>query len=56
MNAFLARDIPFSAIVLTVERTLAAFAGCGNSLPEILEADRWARAEVKEKFGSVRRA
>ena len=56
VNAFLARDIPFSAIVLTVERTLAAFAGCGNSLPEILEADRWARAEVKEKFGSVRRA
>ena len=56
VNAFLAREIPFSAIIPTVERTLAAFAGSGASLPEILEADRWARAEVKEKFGSVRRA
>ena len=56
VNAFLAREIPFSAIIPTVERTLAAFAGSGASLPEILEADRWARAEVKGKFGSVRRA
>ena len=56
VNAFLAGEIPFSAIIPTVEWTLAAFAGSGASLPEILEADRWARAEVKEKFGSVRRA
>jgi 1-deoxy-D-xylulose-5-phosphate reductoisomerase len=56
VNAFLAGEIPFSAIIPTVERTLAAFAGSGASLPEILDADRWARAEVKEKFGTVRRA
>ena len=56
VNAFLAGEVPFSAIIPTVERTLGAFAGCGATLPEILEADRWARAEVKQKFGSVRRA
>ena len=54
--AFLAGDLPFGAIIPTVERALEAFPGCGGSLPEILEADRWARAEVKAKFGSVRRA
>jgi len=54
--AFLAGDLPFGAIIPTVERALEAFPGCGGSLPEILEADRWARAEVKAKFGSLRRA
>ena len=56
VNAFLAGEIPFSAIIPTVERTLDAFPGGGSTLSEILEADRWARAEVKAKFGTVRRA
>jgi len=56
VNAFLAGEIPFSAIVPTVEDALAAFPGGGSSLEEILEADRWARAEVKGKFGTVRPA
>jgi 1-deoxy-D-xylulose-5-phosphate reductoisomerase len=51
VNAFLAREIPFGLIVATVERVLAAFAGCGGSLEEILEADRWARAFVREAGG-----
>jgi len=56
VNAFLAGEIPFSAIVPTVEDALASFTGGGSSLEEILEADRWARAEVKGKFGTVRPA
>jgi 1-deoxy-D-xylulose-5-phosphate reductoisomerase len=54
VNAFLAGDIPFSGIVRTVERTLHAFSGTGDSLPEILEADRWAREYVKVKSGRLR--
>lgn len=46
VNAFLSREIPFSAIVRTVERALAAFPGGGDTLQEILEADRWARGYV----------
>jgi 1-deoxy-D-xylulose-5-phosphate reductoisomerase len=56
VNAFLDGRLPFSGIVQTVERALAEFAGCGGSLDEILEADRWARAEVQSFFGTVRRA
>src|SRR5437773_5734227 len=56
VNAFLAGEIPFSAIIPTVERTVDGFPGGGSTLSEILEADRWARAEVKAKFGTVRRA
>jgi 1-deoxy-D-xylulose-5-phosphate reductoisomerase len=48
---FLAREIPFSGIVGSVEGALHAFDGGGDSLPEILEADRWARAYVREKSG-----
>src|SRR2546427_5436161 len=48
VNAFLAREIPFSGIVRTVERALDAFPGCGGSLDEILEADRWARGYIRE--------
>jgi 1-deoxy-D-xylulose-5-phosphate reductoisomerase len=47
VNAFLAGAIPFSGIVQTVERALSAFPGGGDSLAEILEADRWARDYVK---------
>ncbi len=54
VNAFLAGGIPFSGIVRTVEEALAAFPGCHDSLPEILEADRWARAYVKVKSGRLR--
>ena len=47
VNAFLDGSIPFSGIVHTVERALDAYPGGGESLPEILEADRWAREYVK---------
>src|SRR5436190_15255145 len=56
VNAFLAGEIPFSAIIPTVQRTLDGFPGGGPTLSEILEGDRWARAEVKAKFGTVRPA
>ena len=48
VNAFLAREIRFSGIIRTVERALDAFPGCGGSLDEILEADRWARGYIRE--------
>jgi 1-deoxy-D-xylulose-5-phosphate reductoisomerase len=47
VNAFLARQIPFSGIIRTVERALEAFSGGGESLQDVLEADRWAREYVK---------
>src|SRR5919201_2775747 len=47
VNAFLAREIPFSAIIPTVGRALDAFPGCGGTLGEILEGDPWERPEVK---------
>jgi 1-deoxy-D-xylulose-5-phosphate reductoisomerase len=47
VNGFLAQDIPFSGIVTTVERALSAFPGCGDTMQDILEADRWAREYVK---------
>src|SRR2546426_2093939 len=48
VNAFLAGDILFSGIVRIVERALSAFPGCGGTLAEILEADRWTRAYIRE--------
>ncbi|HKW69502.1 MAG TPA: 1-deoxy-D-xylulose-5-phosphate reductoisomerase [Candidatus Dormibacteraeota bacterium] len=54
VKAFLAREIPFSGIVRTVEQALSAFPGGGGKLEEILEADRWARAYVSETSGSLR--
>jgi 1-deoxy-D-xylulose-5-phosphate reductoisomerase len=53
VNAFLAGGIPFSGIVRTVEGALAAFPGGQDSLQEILEADRWARAYVKANSGRL---
>ena len=47
VNAFLAGTIPFTGIVRSVERALSAFPGGGKTLPDILEADRWARDYVK---------
>jgi 1-deoxy-D-xylulose-5-phosphate reductoisomerase len=54
VNAFLARDIPFSGIVRTVERALSAFPGGGDKMQDILEADRWAREYVQFKSGRLR--
>jgi 1-deoxy-D-xylulose-5-phosphate reductoisomerase len=54
VNAFLARQIPFTGIVSSVERALGAFRGCGDRLDEILEADRWTRAYIRETFGSLK--
>ncbi|TMB79967.1 MAG: 1-deoxy-D-xylulose-5-phosphate reductoisomerase [Chloroflexi bacterium] len=54
VNAFLGREIPFSGIVRTVERALSAFTGSGGSLDEILEADRWTRAYIRNESGSLR--
>jgi 1-deoxy-D-xylulose-5-phosphate reductoisomerase len=54
VNAFLGGDIPFSAIVRTVEGALAAFPGSSDTLSEILEADRWAREYVKANSGRLR--
>ena len=56
VNAFLAGDIQFSRIIPTVDRALEAFPGCGGTLGEIIEADRWARGYIRENFGSVRPA
>lgn len=52
VNAFLARAIPFSGIVSAAERALGAFPGCGDTLAEILEADRWARSYVRDLHGT----
>jgi len=54
VKAFLAREIPFSAVIRTVERALNAFPGCGESLEEILEADRWTRDWIADTSGSLR--
>jgi 1-deoxy-D-xylulose-5-phosphate reductoisomerase len=47
VNAFLDGAVPFSGIVRAVQRALQAFPGGGETLPEILEADRWARDYVR---------
>jgi 1-deoxy-D-xylulose-5-phosphate reductoisomerase len=47
VTAFLAGEIPFSGIVPAVERALDAFPGGGDTLQDILEADRWAREHVR---------
>jgi 1-deoxy-D-xylulose-5-phosphate reductoisomerase len=54
VTAFLAGELPFSGIVRAVERALDAFPGAGDTLQDILEADRWAREYVKEKSGKLR--
>jgi 1-deoxy-D-xylulose-5-phosphate reductoisomerase len=54
VNAFLARELPFSRIIATVERALDAFTGCGDTLEEILEADRWTRDWIANSSGSLR--
>jgi len=54
VKAFLAREIPFSGIVRMVGRALEAFSGGGDTMGDILEADRWARAYVKENGALLR--
>jgi len=54
VSGFLAGEIPFSGIVRTVERALAAFPGGGDTLQDIMEADRWAREYVKDTSGKLR--
>src|SRR6266571_2645941 len=51
VNAFLAGEVQFSGIVRAVERALDAFPGCGGTLEEILQADSWARAYVRQLDG-----
>ncbi len=55
VKAFLEGGIPFSAIIPTVERALAAFQGAGETLEEILEADRWARGFVASQGAEAER-
>ena len=54
VTAFLDGRLPFAGIVRTVDRLLGEFPGCGASLDEILEADRWARTEVAHLSGGPR--
>ena len=54
VKAFLAGDLPFSGIVRTVERALGAFEGCGETLDEMLAADRWTRDWIRDSSGSLR--
>ena len=53
VNAFLAREIPFTGIIRAVEGALEAFPGGGDTLEDILEADRWAREYVRMNRGST---
>ena len=53
VSAFLGGAIQFTGIVQTVEGALNAYPGGGDSLPEILEADAWAREFVKAGVGGA---
>ena len=53
VGAFLAGQLPFSAIVPSVERALEAFPGGGEDLEDVLEADRWTRDYLQTKFGRL---
>ncbi|OLB86911.1 MAG: hypothetical protein AUI15_30425 [Actinobacteria bacterium 13_2_20CM_2_66_6] len=53
VNSFLARALPFSGILPAVERALDAFPGCGDTLEDILEADRWTRDYLRTKSGRL---
>src|SRR5438094_6321756 len=48
VNAFVGREILVCGVIRVVERARSAFPGCGGTLDDILEADRWARAYIKE--------
>ena len=54
VKAFLAGELPFTGIVRTVRLALEAFGGCGDTLEEILGADRWTRDWIRDSSGSLR--
>ena len=54
VGAFLSGELPFSGIIATVERALDAFPGGGEDLESVLEADRWTRDYLGNKFGRLR--
>src|SRR6266568_5594711 len=54
VDSFLAGEIAFSRIIPTVERVLGAFEGGGETLDEILAADRWTRDYLGTKLGRLR--
>ena len=54
VNSFLARALPFSGILPAVKRALDAFPGCGDTLEDVLEADRWTRDYLRNKSGTLR--
>ena len=54
VSAFLSGELPFSAIIPTVERALAAFPGGGEDLDDVLDADRWTRDYLGAKFGRLK--
>ena len=54
VTAFLVGEIPFGGIVRAVERALEAFEGGGDTLQDILEADRWAREYVRDNSGKLK--
>ena len=54
VSAFLSGELPFSGIIPTVERALGAFPGGGEGLEDVLEADRWTRDYLGNKFGRLR--
>ena len=54
VSAFLSGELPFSGIIPTVESALSAFPGGGEGLEEVLEADRWTRDYLGNKFGRLR--
>jgi 1-deoxy-D-xylulose-5-phosphate reductoisomerase len=54
VSAFLAGQISFGAIVRGVEDALEAWPGGASSLPEILDADRFARAHFRAWIGNVK--
>ena len=51
--AFLRGEISFAAITRSVAAALETFGGCGPSLEEILDADRWARGYFLRFAGKV---
>ena len=53
VNSFLAGALPFSGILPAVEQALDAFPGCGDTLEDILEADRWTRDYLRNKSGTL---
>lgn len=51
-NAFLRGDLEFLAITDAVEASMSHHKPLSASLENILQADQWARAQVRERFPS----